>query len=582
MNLQKIFGTSRRTKRFTVLTIFVVICALALNFLLTAPMERAGLRIDNTYEKLYTPTDAFVESCAKALDAENAPEVTMTFCADPDVLTKSATYRVTYYMALAVQKRFDNFTVKTVNITKNPTAIAKFKTTSRTEITSANVILSSSYGEGDLSYRIASLNGFWVTDSEGSSYYAYDGEYRFVSLLYSVMAVQRPTAYFITGHGETVYDVNNPDASGAAGELYDLLRDGGMQVKTINLSDVSAVPEDCVLLILNNPRTDFTFDETKAASLSYESELEKLDRYLIDRQGALIVAKDHGVTLPNLEIYLNEWGFSFRDVQIKDAVGSLSDEGNTGTVLVAQYDTEDDSYGDSIYHEISSYSSAARTVLSDCGDIVCSFYGTADEAGEPGTTNTTRTFAPLFTTTENAKVYAKPDSESAYTDLVSEGERILVATSARIAKNSYSDTDKYSYVCCASTTDFLSNASLGNTSFANRDVLALLIHNVSRVDEYAEDSLGGLSLNSDATYGKILYTPSLNEETVFVYASGDVITESEVAENELDMASVRGAAMKELHPMTDGLKTGIAVAACTLPLVILAVCAFVLIRRKNR
>lgn len=588
MNLEKIIGTSRRTKIFTALTAIIVIAALALNFLLTAPMQKAGLRIDNTFEKLYTPTDAFMESCEAALSADGAPEVTMTFCTDPDVLTKTAAYRVTYYLALNVAKRFDNFTVKTVNVKNNPTAVAKYKTTSRTEITAGDVILSSTYGEGDFSYRIAPLSGFWVTNSEGTGYYSYDGEYRFVSLLYSVLATQRPTAYFITGHGETVYDVGDPENSTDAAALYELLRDGGMQVKTLNVSEVSEIPEDCVLLILNNPQEDFGYDESRAGSLAYESELEKIDRYLIDRQGAMIVAKDHAVTLPNLEVYLNEWGFSFRDVQIayrtddnRGDAGVIPDKDGTGTVLSAQYDTEEDSYGDSIYHEISAYASAARTVLSDCGDIVCSFYGVGEQIREDGTSNTKRVFAPLFSTTDKAVVYAK-GTTGEYNELLAEGKSVLAATSARIEKNSYSDTDRYAYVCCASTKDLLSNESLGNTSFANRDVLALLIRNISRVDEYASDALGGVSLNSDAAFGKILYTPTLNEETAFVFENGEVYTQSEAEASGTGIDVVRAAASKELHAMTDPLKKAIAVAACTAPVAILAVCAYVLIRRKNR
>jgi len=49
---------------------------------------------------------------------------------------------VPYFMALAMDIRYDNLTVETCNITYNPTAVSQYKTTSRTKILPTDVIVS--------------------------------------------------------------------------------------------------------------------------------------------------------------------------------------------------------------------------------------------------------------------------------------------------------------------------------------------------------------------------------------------------------------------------------------------------------
>ena len=104
------------------------------------------------------------------------------------------------------------------------------------------------------------------------------------SILMSVTSVNQPAAYFLTGHGETYYDVNAPESENslATAYLYDLLTERGLQVKTLDLAEEKKVPDDCVLLIINNPTEDFTVDKNQLDSFTYVSYTEMLDQYLMN------------------------------------------------------------------------------------------------------------------------------------------------------------------------------------------------------------------------------------------------------------------------------------------------------------
>lgn len=486
----------------------VILLMFGLNLLLTYVGMQKSLFVDMTYEELYTPSALMKETCDNILaDKAKDTEVTAIFCNDPDRLEENVTSRVTYTMALKLQQKYPNFHVKTVNVTQNPTAVAAYKTTSLTEITSTDMILVCG-----TQYRIMPLENFWVSNSTTGEYYSYNGEYRLACALMSLLSVNGPTAYFVTGHGETVYDENDAAAAENTRPLRNLLTERGLRVATLDLSSVDAVPDDCVLLIVNNPRTDFTYDEGKLDSMTYRSELEKLDRYIVERQGAMIVAKDYKIHLPNFETYLCEWGFSFSDARVEDEEHAAGDR----TRVLVEYDNSEDGYGSSIYGQLTKYSSAAATVISDTGYINSAF--SDDDSRTEDGSDASRYYVPLFSSYATARAYV---GESPATVA---GTHTLAAVSARILLDSTTATRSYSYVCCSASGDFLSADLLGNASYANYDILSLLVENISRVDEYASSDLGGSSLNSSSSYGKVLVDTTMTETSDTVYAAdGSVI-----------------------------------------------------------
>ena len=182
MNNSIFKGKSTRTKIFSVITIVGIVLLLGLNLGLTYLSGQKLLIADLTPEGFYTMRDKMLEACHAILDPDEngeVKEIKITFCTDPDYLVASDSMRATYFMALSLQNKFDNVTVETVNVALDPTAVSMYRTTSRESITASDVIFS--YGA---KYKIADATSFWTSDN-----FSYNGEYRVVSILASLTAI---------------------------------------------------------------------------------------------------------------------------------------------------------------------------------------------------------------------------------------------------------------------------------------------------------------------------------------------------------------------------------------------------------
>lgn len=482
-----------------------IVLLFGLNLLLTYVGIQRTVFVDTTYEGLYSLTDLMKEECSfvdEVLPGDK--KVKITFCSDPDVLIDYETTRAVYFMALKLANTFDNIEVETVNITYNPTAVAKYKPTSLSEIVSGDVIVS--YGDR---YRVVSTNNFWISMS--GEIIAFNGEYKMASLIKSVTAVDRPRAYFVVGHGETYYDSDNPDRAGNvdAAYLQDLLTDRGLETKTLDLSKVDRVPDDCVLLVINNPTSDFVFDKANLGDYGYLSETEKVDRYLVENRGSVMVAKDYALTLPNLEDLLYEWGFDFSTSLVTDDTAYVENEEGTHSTILGSYDTDEDGYAYAIYGDLASLSSAPSMLFSNTGYVKCS-YGDSLATNEPGTHSVSKNYAPFFFSSEGASAHERSESGE-YTLLENAGVMDLCAVTTRLEIDNFTSEYQYSYLFCANSPDFFANDKLGNASFANYEVMSALAENMIRSDEYASIDLGSTSANSVNQGGKLLLDTTMHE-----------------------------------------------------------------------
>ena len=517
----------------------------------TSFSEKKQLYVDLTSEGLYTLTDKMVKECAYLSDLDR--EITVTFCAEPDAIRGNTKARTVYFMCLSLQKLYPKLSVKTVNLKTNPTAVNAYKTTSLSEITASDVIIS--YGD---SFRIASVDAFWTSDGE-SNLFSYNGEYKMATLFHSLTSRDNPVAYFITNHGELYYDTTDKNHPGnnETQALYRLLSDRGLVVKTLDLSKVNEIPEDCALLVINNPKTDYLYDPAQSGSYNYLSETEKLDRYLVRDQGSLMVAKDYKISLPNLEAFLFEWGFELGDKILSDEGAHLANDKATYTDLVGQYITEENTYAYAIYGAYAALSSAPRMIISDAGEIRCT-YDLGTGSPEPGSNNVSRYYAPFFSTSKEGKLL---DAEG---NVASEaGVRDICAVALRYGVDEVTLAHSYSYVFCANSASFFSEKTLGNASFANYDITSALVENISREDVYASMDLGGSSLNSSSYGGKRLQWATIATTTTSIYASD-------------------GSVVKTNQPITSGARTVIILTALLIPACIAIAGAVVHLRRKFR
>ncbi len=501
---------SKRSTVFTVITAVGIVLLLALNMLLTYLGQKNTVFIDMTNEGFYTLTDRMKEEC-ELVDKELERPVEITFCADPDTLMDDQVTRLIYVMAQKMSNKYKNINLKTVNVTNDPTSVAMYKTTSLTKISPTDVIIS--YGN---KHRIASAQSFWTSAS--NALWSFNGEYKMMSIILSLTSIKnQPVAYFITGHGETCYDVNNPESESSikTQSIYELLTERGLAVKILDLSAVSAVPDDCALLVLNNPTSDFTSDADSFNSNGYVSDLEKIDRYLTKGNGSLMVAKDHEKKLTNLEDFLIEWGFLFSDTKVKDETSCLpAAPGESFAPIIGVYDTDENSYGNALYGDYAASATAPQMIFTNTGYITCS-YGLGESILEPGADNVNRHYAPFIGTSENA--YAYKNNGGSYDRASEKSEFTLAAVTSRHFTNQYDANIIYSYVFCANSADFLSNELIGNSSYANFDMVSAVVNNMVRTDLHASSDLGGTSLNSTSFGGKQIIDATLYEEDSVIY-----------------------------------------------------------------
>lgn len=531
-------GKFSRTKIFTVITAALIILLLALNMFISYFGIFGTAYIDMTPEGLYTLRDEMVDTCEKILVKEDGtplePGIKITFCNDPDKLIENTFTRVVYYMAVAMAEEFDNFEIETINVKYDPMAVSMYKTTSLTEITPYDVIISCG-----TRYRILSAESFWRVN--GEEVYSYDGEYKLASIMMSLTLINQPKAYFVTGHGEDIYDKDAPESEMSKSMAYmkDLLSDRGLEVEKLNITElvnsakehnkanpndkiVPKIPDDCAVLIINNPKSDFIFDENEAANFSYVSETELLDRFMTDGRGAIMVAKDYATELPNLEAFLAEWGIAFSNTLVKDTENAVTHDGKeSGVTLVGKYNTDEGSYAHQIYGEYSDLTSAPQMLLTNTGYIKCSFEDSIS-INESGSSNTTRMYTPFLFTSDKASAYGKNSDSGAYVDLAAEaGKKDIAVIAARSAIDGYTSEYTFSYIFCAASAQFFTSEMLGNASYANYDVVSAAVQSIARLDTYAtEGNLGGLSLNNYTGFGgKPLVSEVIgeSEKEVFSY-----------------------------------------------------------------
>ena len=504
-------GRSTRTKLFTVITAVGILLLLVLNLFLTNLGLNKMLFIDMTAEGLYTLSDAMVKTCDDLLTGlPEGKTLRITFCTDPDILLDTMVSRVVYFMALSLQNRYDNVEVVEHNIKYNPTAVSMYKTTSRSELRASDVIIS--YGN---KYRVINCESFWTKNSE--TYYSFNGEYKLASAIASLTAITLPKAYFITDLGTSYYDPQNPDSEMSIenATFADLIADLGMDIALLELSAVEKIPEDCAMLILNLPTVDIRAEDESFNTLTHETNIKKLNRFLVDGGGTLVVNKDYNVSLPNLEVFLADWGISFSNSYVVDDENRLDD---TGKVIVAEYDSDDQSYGYNFYSDYVGLASAPKMVFSDTGYITCSF-GDGYSRREAGYRNVTRQFAPFIGSYATANTGDNILESEA-------GNKTLAAITARSNLDQYTGENTYSFIFATASKEFYSNEILGNTSYANRDLVYDVFVNISRTDRYVSTDLGGLSKNSSSYGGKRLVSTTMSTEPTTEYVPGATETKS--------------------------------------------------------
>ncbi len=466
------------------ISVLSILLLLVGNILFTHLAKKKNVFTDLTAEGLYSMTD-LMEQTMKTVDHD----ITVTFCSDPDVLYANERLRHVYILALEVAKKNDRITVETVNIAKEPERVERFRTTGASEILPTDVIFSSG-----ARYAIYGQNAFWSTESDGETVWAFQGEYKMATAILTVAASTLPSAYFSVGHGEMYYDPNNashPD-NAYLEEFYRLLLETGMTVGTVDL-EKEDVPEDCALLFIIEPENDFVNDSLH--SLYEKPALERLDRYLCGEYGSAMVFLDPEHTLPNLNEFLGEWGLSVGSGTVADTKGSLDPEGG-GKTLIATYGNANDesAVGHSYYSTIAGLVAPPKTILKDVRPLSLTWGAEDSYEFHYNYVSLCRGVSSFFLSSAGAQVVegtATVEQGGPYT---------LAAISTQIYTDA-TGNDHFSYVFTSGTSELISGEFLKNAAYANRDIMASVLREISRTDVYAPMELGASNLNNQETYG---------------------------------------------------------------------------------
>ena len=448
----------------SVIVSVVLIAAIVLvNFVFSALSSKYSFYTDMTSDMTYTITKELKEVLSDVTE-----EVNIIFCHDRDYVEGSSELHDVMLTAEYMADEFDWLNVKYINSVNEPQLVSKYKTSIKDPVYTSHVIIES----GD-EWKKINAKSFYVVDTDGTTIWGLQAEERFASAILSVTAAEQPIAYYTHTHGEEI-----------SLQLMDIVVSAGYKIEPIDLmkEDIAA---DARLIIINGPSWDFSggynFTEGEGGEATVEktvSELEKIDKFLSQDQGSLMVFLDpYGKDLVNLEQYLAEWGIIFDNNIVKDESASVSVDGNA---VVGEYCT-DDTLASNLIDEIATLASRPKVIFNDAGTI--SIAPTFNEQraedkenqtglGAPtgsfvsGVSSDMRDISPVFKTSKSALSFVWSGDTGA--GLSADSKNLMtISRQIKVVDNDYF----YSYVLACGTVAFDDAEWTNSNVYANKDVI---------------------------------------------------------------------------------------------------------------
>lgn len=149
----------------------------------------------------------------------------------------------------------------------------------------------------------------------------FSGEKAITSAIIDVASDDADKIYFVVGHGEMRLD--DVDPLRGLSQLESFLRERNYGLATLDLAVESSVPEDADLLVVPSPQ----------ASLLPE-EVEKLRRYMTERNGRMIVLLDPG-RRHGMEDLFYDWGVMTDDMTVIDTGADFRSQ--SGDLIIRRF-----------------------------------------------------------------------------------------------------------------------------------------------------------------------------------------------------------------------------------------------------
>ncbi len=424
---------------------------IAANAVITSLFSKYNVYTDMTESSIYTLSDE-----AKAYLQYINNDIEIKFAVPLDTIKENSMLNMVYLCALEYQEATKDsehtITVSYFDSYLHPSEFAQYKELTSGEWSSTNVVIESP-NNASLVYTV---NAFF-TSSDGEIV-GFSGERKFMSAFLQLAGIERPVVCFTVGHGEgkgtQKFDANGNyvgyelDENAPYEDFYKMFDDTGFELRWIDLLKED-IPEECRLLIVLDPKTDFTGKELD--DLMGSSELDKIDRYMSkDNTGSMMLFKGPtGEAFPNLDEFLEDWGIAI------DSTKTVSEHtdywvNSEGSEYSVQYTTE--GLGSSIQEKYRDL----RTVFKNAAPMKIFPNYQEYTSIEP---------TAIFTTSAAASVSA--EDGSGYQTGVYE----LMTISQ---KHTFKDNESVSsYLMACGCPEMLNK--VGSQSYANREIINILI-----------------------------------------------------------------------------------------------------------
>ena len=489
-------------KKGKIITAFVLACVIILNIALSFLGDANLWQIDMTLPR-YKSTDSGLytlsDTCRELIGSQSVPlieevnreresrgeekiKLNIIFCADKDIIESDSMMRYVNMTARSLEKQFpEAIDVQYINISKNPSAVQRFKTTSASKIYNSDIIV-----EFGSEYLVQSIDNFFYQDDGKTSPWAYNGEQRLSAMILSLTQAESPICAITTNHGETLF---TPD--GEVKEEYStfikLIGGAGYDVVFIDLEN-DEIPENCRMMITFDPQTDFkAFGNIGESGVS---EIDKLDRFLEETNSFFYICSRETPSLGSLEEYLKEWGIVpsrvkneteiYENYIVRDSV-NCTDTGR-GDIVVGKYGENGVSGG--ITSQLTKQAYPPMGIFGEptaisASDSYVKTYVRADES--KGTeaysyysyykNGVSRAMYDVFSTYDTASAYIGGEVHEIATELNLFNLMTLTRESRMVQETNYTSIDQSSYVISLASTAFLKNDVLDSAAYGNADVL---------------------------------------------------------------------------------------------------------------
>ena len=274
--------------------LFGIILILALNFLAAKYFSRIDLTESGTYT-LAAESKAYIHELSDVVD------IIVTIPDNPEVPESQQIHQhlrklFREFLAAGTIDGQSYIRVEYVDIYRQRKRAEELS--SQYNIDQENVII---VAMGERVSEIRQVDLYEVKDNKITGFC---GEKAITSAIIEVSSMGTDKVYFLVGHGEMRLD--DVDPLRGLSELENFLRERNYSLATLDLSVEARVPMDADLIVIPAPQ----------ASLLPE-EVEKLRRYMSERNGRIVVFIDPG-RRHGMEDLFYDWGILVDDMAVQD------------------------------------------------------------------------------------------------------------------------------------------------------------------------------------------------------------------------------------------------------------------------